>query len=276
MKSSSVLRKLSSVLLQILRRIRAVSVSATGRQHGATKASFLCYSKKCLTTNTTQHIIWHGVLHHVLCGFFFKRLHRNRIMVSNRPERASGGGGGGGTRLRVSRRVHSDVAAVWHACGGGVSEDLQLLCNCEQALLVSVLHEFQSWSASALFFFFCKPRRGGWTGFSLHCGGELFFFFFFFPLSWRESYVRGESLPTAPLCFCFSQWANVSLPRPHSLSSRPLSWKHSLAEATQGQACEVGGWGSEGGGALPANHMIVDPTVPALHEAQMLRAHFNS
>lgn len=126
------------------------------------------------------------------------------------------------------------------------------------------------------FFFFCKPRRGGWTGFSLHCGGELFFFFFFYPLSWRESYVRGESLPTAPLCFCFSQWANVSLPRPHSLSSRPLSWKHSLAEATQGQACEVGGWGSEGGGALPANHMIVDPTVPALHEAQMLRAHFNS
>lgn len=182
MKSSSVLRKLSSVLLQILRRIRAVSVSAIGRQHGATKASFLCYSKKCLTTNTTQHIIWHGVLHHVLCGFFFKRLHRNRIMVSNRPERASGGGGGGGgTRLRVSRRVHSDVAAVWHACGGGVSEDLQLLCNCEQALLVSVLHEFQSWSASALFFFFCKPRRGGWTGFSLHCGGELFFFFFSIP-----------------------------------------------------------------------------------------------
>lgn len=85
--------------------------------------------------------------------------------------------------------------------------------------------------------------------------------FFFFPfslslplsLSWRQTYVRGESLPTAPLCFCFSQWANVSLPRPHSLSSRPLSWKHSLAEATQGQACEVGGWG---GGALPANHMI--------------------
>lgn len=177
---------------------------------------------------------------------FFKRLHRNRIMVSNRPERASGGGGGGGTRLRVSRRVHSDVAAVWHACGGGVSEDLQLLCNCEQALLVSVLHEFQSWSASALFFFFLQAEERRMDRFFFALWRGTFFFFFFYPLSWRESYVRGESLPTAPLCFCFSQWANVSLPRPHSLSSRPLSWKHSLAEATQGQACEVGGWGSEG------------------------------
>lgn len=65
--------------------------------------------------------------------------------------------------------------------------------------------------------------RGGWTGLSLLCGG----------------YVIRESLPTAPMCFCFSQWANASLSRPHSLSSRPLSWKHSPAEATQGQACEV-------------------------------------
>lgn len=59
-------------------------------------------------------------------------------------------------------------------------------------------------------------------------------------LSWRLSYVRGESLPTAHLCFCFSQWANASLLRPHSLSSRPLSWKYSRAEATGGQAREAG------------------------------------
>lgn len=117
-----------------------------------------------------------------------------------------------------------------------------------QTLLVS-LFEFQCWSASALR---AELRRMNRFFFALWRGT------FFFPslslsLSWRQTYVRGESLPTAPLCFCFSQWANVSLPRPHSLSSRPLSWKHSLAEATQGQACEVGGWG---GGALPANHMI--------------------
>lgn len=109
-----------------------------------------------------------------------------------------------------------------------------------------------------LFFFFflqAEERRMDRFFFALWRG--TFFFFFFFPLSWRESYVRGESLPTAPLCFCFSQWANVSLPRPHSLSSRPLSWKHSLAEATQGQACEVGGWGSEGvreGGSSSKSH----------------------
>lgn len=207
MKSSSVLRKLSSVLLQILRRIRAVSVSATGRQHGATKASFLCYSKKCLTTNTTQHIIWHGVLHHVLCGFFFKRLHRNRIMVSNRPERASGGGGGGGTRLRVSRRVHSDVAAVWHACGGGVSEDLQLLCNCEQALLVSVLHEFQSWSASALLFFFASRGEADGQVFLCIVAGNFFFFFFLSPVMEGELCKRGESShrPSLFLFFSMSQ-----------------------------------------------------------------------
>lgn len=117
-----------------------------------------------------------------------------------------------------------------------------------QTLLVS-----QCWSASALQ---AELRRMNRFFFALWRGT------FFSPslslplsLSWRQTYVRGESLPTAPLCFCFSQWANVSLPRPHSLSSRPLSWKHSLAEATQGQACEVGGWVGRGG-ALPANHMI--------------------
>lgn len=83
-------------------------------------------------------------------------------------------------------------------------------------------------------------RRDGGTGFSLHCGKDSFFFFL------SSCYVRGESLPTAPLCFCFSQWANVSLPRPHSLSCRPLSWKYSLAESSQGQAREVEG----GGGGL--------------------------
>lgn len=140
--------------------------------------------------------------------FFFKRLHRNRIMVSNRPERASGGGGGGGTRLRVSRRVHSDVAAVWHACGGGVSEDLQLLCNCEQALLVSVLHEFQSWSASALFFFFFASR-GEADGQVFLCivAGNFFFFFFLSPVMEGELCKRGESShrPSLFLFFSMSQ-----------------------------------------------------------------------
>lgn len=181
MKSSSVLRKLSSVLLQILRRIVQTLFRPQGGSTGPRRPPSSATVKN--VSPPTQHNTLYDMVCYIMfyVVFFFKRLHRNRIMVSNRPERASGGGGGGGTRLRVSRRVHSDVAAVWHACGGGVSEDLQLLCNCEQALLVSVLHEFQSWSASALFFFFCKPRRGGWTGFSLHCGGELFFFFFSFP-----------------------------------------------------------------------------------------------
>lgn len=135
--------------------------------------------------------------------------------------------------------VYSDMAGVWHVCGGGMSEELQLLCNCKQELLVSVLLKFQSWSASA---FASRVKADGQVFLCIVAGK------FFFSLSWRESYVRGESLPTAPLCFCFSQWANVSLPRPHSLSSRPLSWKHSLAEATQGQACEVGGEGRRGEG----------------------------
>lgn len=134
-----------------------------------------------------------------------------------------------------------------------------------------VLLEFQCWSATAF------AGRGEADGQVFLCivAGELFFL----SLSWRQSYVRGESLPTAPLCFCFSQWANVSLPRPHSLSGRPLSWKHSLAEATQGQACEVGGGGGgggEGGSSSKSHDGRPYTTVPALHEAQMLWAHFAS
>lgn len=139
------------------------------------------------------------------------------------------------------------LAAAAHACGG-MSEELQLIV--------------QLWAKRCLFHSaevlrLCELSWGGWTGFSLHCGGELFFppsLSLPLSLSWRQTYVRGESLPTAPLCFCFSQWANVSLPRPHSLSSRPLSWKHSLAEATQGQACEVGGWVGRGGGSSSKSH----------------------
>lgn len=75
----------------------------------------------------------------------------------------------------------------------------------------------------------------------------------------RQSYVRRERLPAAPLCFCFSQWANVSLPRPHSLSSRPLSWKL-LVEATRGQACGVGGEGRGGSSSKSHDYRTYSPS----------------
>ena len=236
----------------------AVSVQSFFRPQGGSTgpqrppSSATVKKKTCLTTNTTQHIIWHGVLHHVLCVFFLQRLHRNRIMVSNRPKRAS-------DWAAAAAGLDWEFLGVYVQTWLLFDMPVVVVClkTCNYCVTASKRCWFQCCTNSSpevprpfFFLFFCKPRRGGWTGFSLHCGGELFFSFFFFffsPLSWRESYVRGESLPTAPLCFCFSQWANVSLPRPHSLSSRPLSWKHSLAEATQGQACEVGEWGREGG-----------------------------
>lgn len=154
-------------------------------------------------------------------------------------------------RLNDCWALRLAAAAAAHACGG-MSEELQLIV---QLRAKHCLFHCLNSSAEVL-------RLSSWAEadeqvFLCIVAGNFFFFPFSLSLplslSWRQTYVRGESLPTAPLCFCFSQWANVSLPRPHSLSSRPLSWKHSLAEATQGQACEVGGWG---GGALPANHMI--------------------
>lgn len=77
-----------------------------------------------------------------------------------------------------------------------VSEELQLLCKKAAGFSLARIPVLKCFSL-------CEPRRGGWTGFSLHCGGGTFFSSS--SLSWRESYVRGESLPTAPLCFCFSQ-----------------------------------------------------------------------
>lgn len=41
----------------------------------------------------------------------------------------------------------------------------------------------------------CMPSEGGWTSFSLHCGGDLFSFL----PAMREGYVRGRVFPP-PLC----------------------------------------------------------------------------
>lgn len=172
-------------------------------------------------------------------------------------------------RLNDCWALRLAAAAAAHACGG-MSEELQLIV---QLRAKHCLFHCLNSSAEVL-------RLSSWAEadeqvFLCIVAGNFFFFSFSLSLplslSWRQTYVRGESLPTAPLCFCFSQWANVSLPRPHSLSSRPLSWKHSLAEATQGQACEVGGWGG-----LFQQITWFDPTVIALHEAQMLQEHFSS
>ena len=140
------------------------------------------------------------IMFHVF--FFFKRLHRNRIRVSNRLKRAAA----------VAAGLDCEFLGVYIQTWLLFDMPVVVVClkTCNYCVTASKHCWFQCCTNSSpevprlFFFFFCKPRRGGWTGFSLHCGGELFFFFFF-SLSWRESYVRGESLPTAPLCFCFSQ-----------------------------------------------------------------------
>lgn len=100
-----------------------------------------------------------------------------------------------------------------------------------------------------------RRRRKGGQDFLYIVADEGFF------LSWRRSYVRGESLPTALLLFLFFSMSQCLPARgPTACPVGPFPGNTALAEARQRQGWEVG-W--VGGGTLPASHMITDPDAPA-------------
>ena len=161
--------------------------------------------------NTTHYMTW-CVTSCFMC-FFLQRLHRNRIMVSNRPK-------------RVSDWAAAAAGLDWEFLGVYVQTWLLFdmpvvvvcLKTCNYCVTASKRCWFQCCTNSSPevprpFFFFSFASRGEADGQVFLCivAGNFFFFFFFFfffpPVMEGELCKRGESShrPSLFLFFSMSQ-----------------------------------------------------------------------